>query len=84
MDLLNVVDAALIGVIMGMMEIVKSVDKDHKNKRFYPLVVLVLAVIAALVKSKPLDLQTFGYNAMLYVGASSYIFKFAKTTVMGK
>ena len=84
MDLLSVVDMAIIGSIMAVMEILKGFDKDHKIVRFYPLVLAVLGLVAALFKANPLTWQSFGYNAMLYVAVPSYIYKFGKTTILGK
>lgn len=84
MDLLMLVDAAIIGAIMGIMEVIKVADKGKKLVRFYPLFVGVLGLGAALAKTQPFAWQQCGYNVLLYVGASSYIFKFGKTTLLGK
>lgn len=83
-DFANILDMAVIGAIMGIMEIVKGFDKDHKMWRFYPLFVLILALGAAAFMARPFNWQTFGYQALVYAGASSFIFKFGKTTVLGK
>ena len=84
MDFMNVVDMVIIGAIMALMEIVKSLDANKKYRRYYPLLVAVLGVAAALFKANPLNWQTIGYQIMVYVAVPSYIFKFGKTTVMGK
>ena len=84
MDFMNMVDMVIIGAIMALMEIIKSLDARKKYKRFYPLLVALLGVAAALFKADPLDWQTVGYQVMVYVAVPSYIFKFGKTTVMGK
>lgn len=84
MDLLSVLDMAVIGAIMGIMEVLKAIDKDKKMWRFYPLVVLVLALGAAAFMARPFNWQTFGYQALIYAGSSSFIFKFGKTTLLGK
>jgi hypothetical protein len=83
-DLLSFVDVAIIGSIMAIMEVLKSADDKGKFSRLYPLFVLILGVTAALFKTVPLSWQAFGNNAIIYVGASSFIYKFGKTTVMGK
>jgi len=83
-DFVNVLDAAVIGSIMGIMEIIKAADKNHKLGRFYPLFVLILALAAAAFMARPFTWQTFGHQALVYAGSSSFIFKFGKTTVLGK
>jgi hypothetical protein len=83
-DLSNLLDMGIIGAIIAIMQVLKSFDVNKKFTRFYPLGVLILALAAAAFKSMPLTWQTFGYNAMLYAGTSSFIFKFGKTTVLGK
>ena len=83
-DFMNLVDMAIVGAIMGIMEVLKSFDKDRKLTRWYPLAVLLMGLGAAAFKTNPFTWQTFGYNVLLYVGASSFIFKFGKTTVLGK
>lgn len=84
MDFMNMVDMVIIGAIMAVMEIIKSLDTGKKFRRLYPLLVAVLGVAAALFKADPLDWQTVGYQIMVYVAVPSYIFKFGKTTLMGK
>lgn len=84
MDLLSVVDAGIIGAIIAIMEVFKAIDKEKKLVRWYPLCVLVFAILAALFKTTPFAWQAFGYNALLYVGVSSFTYKFGKTTVLGK
>ena len=84
MDLMNFIDAAIIGAIFAMVEVIKAFDKERKAARFYPLIVLVMALGAAAFKAVPFNWQTFGYNAMLYAGSASFIFKFGKTTLLGK
>ena len=84
MDLMSVLDVAIVGSIFAIMEVIKAVDKNRKLARFYPAMVLALGLMAAAFKANPFNWQTFGYNAMLYAGASSFIFKFGKTTLLGK
>ena len=84
MDFLNVVDMVIVGAIMAAMEIIKSLDKEKKLCRLYPLFVALLGVVAALFKANPFTWQTVGYQVMVYVAVPSYIFKFGKTTIMGK
>ena len=83
-DFMNLIDMAIIGAIMGLMEVLKGFDKEKKLARFYPLAVLLMGLAAAAFKAVPFTWQTFGYNTLLYVGASSFVFKFGKTTVLGK
>lgn len=84
MDLMNLLDAAVIGAIMAIMTVIKKVDKEKRLTRFYPLFAGVLGLAAAAFKAQPFTWQNFGYFALLYVGASTYIFKFGKTTLLGK
>lgn len=84
MDFLNLLDGALIGAIVAIMEVIKSMDLKKKFTRWYPLIVLLLALVAAAFKAVPFTWQTFGYNAILYAGASSFIYKFGRTTILGK
>lgn len=84
MDFLNLLDGALIGAIIAIMEVLKSMDTAKKFTRWYPFVVLILALVAAAFKANPFTWQTFGYNAILYAGASSYIYKLGRTTILGK
>jgi hypothetical protein len=83
-DFGNLVDMAIVGSIIGLMQVVKAMDTEQKMARFYPLFVMVMGVVAAATKTSPWSIQMFGYNSLLYVGASSFIYKFGKTTVLGK
>jgi hypothetical protein len=84
MELLGLMDMAIIGAVVAAMEIIKHADAEKKWKRFYPLFVLVLGLLAAVSKTQPLVWQQFLYNAMIYVAVPSYVFKFGKTTLLGK
>ena len=84
MDFMNLADMVIIGAIIAAMEVIKKSDTKKKLKRLYPAFVLVLGVIAALSKTQPLEWQGFLYNVMVYVAVPSYIFKFGKTTLLGK
>lgn len=83
-DIMNLVDMAIVGAVIFAVELIKGFDKNNKYVRFYPLIVAALGLLAALFKTEPFAWRTFGYNAMLYVAVPSYIYKFGKTTVMGK
>jgi hypothetical protein len=84
MDFMNLADMAIIGAIIAAMEVIKKSDTKKKLQRFYPAFVLVLGCLAALAKTQPLAWQDFLYNVMIYVAVPSYIFKFGKTTILGK
>lgn len=83
-DFLNVADAAIIGSIIALMEVIKAIDSKQRLGRFYPLFVLMLGLAAAAFKTIPWTWQGFGYNAIVYAGASSFVYKFGKTTVLGR
>lgn len=80
----NLLDMGLVAIIMTAMEFIKHYDKNGKLKRFYPLFVGILGLIVAYFMTNPWVWKTFGINAMKYVLGPAYIYKFGKTTVLGK
>ena len=85
MDLLTMgADAALVGGIIALCNVIKGFDKENKFKRFYPLLPLALGVASAYFKTAPFSWQAYGVNAIVYVGAASYLFQFGKTTILNK
>lgn len=84
MDFTNLLDMGMIGAILMFTEFIKSLDKDNKFTRFYPVVPLLLGVVAAFATAETITFQTVVAKIILYVGPATYIYKFGKTTVMGK
>ena len=84
MDMMNVVDMVIVSAIIAAMEVIKGFDEERKLKRLYPLFVALLGIAAAVFKANPLNWQTLGYHMMVYVAVPSYVFKFGKTTILGK
>lgn len=85
MNLLGLgVNASVILAIIALSQVIKTLDKENKFKRFYILIPSVLAIIAALALTRPLQWQEFLKHVIIYVGMSTYIFKTGKTTILGK
>jgi hypothetical protein len=86
MDLTSLgINAGIIVAIMGITEVAKSqFDPAGKLARFYILLPTFLGLVAALVMTRPLEVQELAKNAILYVGAAVYLYKFGRTTVLGK
>lgn len=83
-DLAQFLDMGIIGVIIGLMEVIKSMDKDRKLARWYPLMVLLLGVVAGVLRAPSMEWRELSYTVLMYGGGASIIFKFGKTTVLGK
>lgn len=83
-DLMQFLDMGIIGVIIGIMEIIKAADQNRKLARWYPLMVLLLGVLAGFLRAPSMGWRDLGYNILMYGGGASIIFKFGKTTIMGK
>lgn len=84
MDLATYMDMGVIGAILALTSVIKSLDKQEKFTRFYPVIPLVLGIVAAVAKTVPFQWQLALENLIKYVGVSTYIFKFGKTTILNK
>lgn len=85
MDLMNIgIDTAIVGGIITLANVIKSFDSEKKYKRFYTVIPLVLGVLAAYLKTDPFAWKAFGLYVIIYVGSSTYLFKFGKTTVLNQ
>lgn len=78
------IDTAIIGGIIALANVIKSFDTENRFKRFYPLIPLGLGILAAYFKIDPFAFKPFGSLAITYVGISSYLFKFGKTTLLNQ
>lgn len=85
MDILTIgVDAAIIGSVIAICNVIKGFDKANRYARFYPVLPLVFGTFAALVKAEAWTFQAVGEAMIKYVGLSSYMFQFGKTTLLNK
>jgi hypothetical protein len=85
MDLMGTsLDMLIVAAIIAATQVVKAMDETGKFKRFYPIIVLFLGAAAAVIKTAPFTWQGLGYNLMVYICLPSYIYKFGKTTILGK
>ena len=85
MDIMTLgVDTAIIGGIIALANVIKGFDSANKFKRFYPVLPLALGLLAAYFKTEPFTAKAFGAAAIIYVGTSSYLFQFGKSTILGK
>jgi hypothetical protein len=84
MDLALVLDMSVITSIIAITKVVTSFDSQRKLARIYPVFPLILAAIAAIFFTTPLEWQAYGANLFKFSAGAAYIFKFGKTTVLGK
>jgi len=85
MDIMNLaVNTAVIGAIIAVSEVFKSLDTFGKLTRYYIIIPTVLGILAALALSNPFQWQEIIKQSIIYVGLSTYLFKFGKTTLFGK
>ena len=85
MDITTIgIDMAIVGGIIALANVIKGFDSANKFKRFYPVIPLALGLLAAYFKTDPFTWKTFGSAAIIYVGTSSYMFQFGKTTLLNQ
>jgi hypothetical protein len=85
MDITTIgIDMAIVGGIIALCNVIKGFDSTTKYKRFYPVLPLALGLLAAYFKTDPFAWKAFGLAGIIYVGTSSYMFQFGKTTLFGK
>lgn len=84
MEGIGFLEMGMIAAILAFTEVIKSFDKDNKYWRWYPVIPLVLGIVAAFATAESITFQKVLEKSILYVGPATYIFKFGKTTVMGK
>lgn len=84
MEGIGFVEMGMIAAILALTEVIKSFDTGKKFWRLYPVIPLVLGVAAAFATADAITFQNVLEKSILYVGPATYIFKFGKTTVMGK
>ncbi len=81
---ISFMEMGMIAAILAATEVIKSFDVNNKLWRFYPVIPLVLGIIAAFATADTLTFQKVLEKTILYVGPATYIFKFGKTTLLGK
>jgi hypothetical protein len=83
-DLSSLLNMGIIGSIIALTKLITSMDKGRKLERLYPAIPLILGIIAALFVTVPLEWQAYGANVLMLGPTAAYIYKFGKTTVLGK
>lgn len=84
MDFANLgINLAVIGGIIGVTEVIKLILPEVL-KRFLLLVPTILGVVAAIALGWNQGWQGVVREAIVYVGTSTYIWKFGKTVVAGQ
>lgn len=77
------VNAGIVVAIIGLCEVVKKLPLPKVVVRFYVLLPLVFAAIAALVLSNPLVFREFIKTTFIYFGVSHLFYKVVLKQIKG-
>ena len=77
------INLAIVGGIIGITEVVKTFIPDVL-KRYVILVPTILGVVAAVVLGLSGGWKEVVKDAIIYVGAATYIWRFGKTVFAGQ
>jgi|ETNvirnome_6_100_1030635.scaffolds.fasta_scaffold04479_2 Ca2+/Na+ antiporter len=85
MDLSSIgINSALIVGIVSITELIKTLDKKSKFKKYYILVPLILGAAASFLITKPLVTTDVIVNAIIYAGVSGFMYKSGKLALTKK
>jgi len=84
MDLLTAgLNLSVIVAIIAITQVIKTIDMKNVLKQWYVLIPLVLGIIAAIFMTTPWVWKTFGLNAIIYAGVSSYLYQAGTKLLIG-
>ncbi len=78
------VDAAVVFGIVAITQGIKALDTQNKFKRLYIIIPTVLGAFAALFVTEPFSWQDFGRNALVYIGAATYVYSAGRKMIFSK
>jgi len=78
------INTALVAGIVAITQLLKTIDKKSKFKKYYILIPLILGIGAAFLITSPLEVKDVIVNAIIYAGVSGYFYKSGKLALEKK